>query len=137
MGTEIDKNGKLIQMDNKEQIICVTPTESEIIGVDDNYIYIKEIVIEDEDNCFPCVLKIPRHEYMRVFNIWLDFKADYCKRFQHFCGVFGSFDAIDYSQQGQINILLYIDEKSEEPIFQDVPLIEVTRFDDQCDMEHG
>lgn len=137
MPTEINKNGKLIHMEDHPQLVCFTPFESEVIGVDDTHVYLKELVIESEDRTFPCCLKIPRHEYMRVLNIWLDTKADYCRRHEHFCGVFGSFFATEYNQQEEINILLYVDEKSEEPVYQDVPLIEVTRFDEHCDMEHG
>ena len=136
MATEINENGKLIEMADN-QFVCITPFESEIIGADTTHVFIKELVIEEEDKCFPCCLKIPRHEYIRILNIWIDTKADYCMRFEHFCGVFGSFHAIEYDQQGEINIMLYIDEETEEPVYEDVPLIEVTRFDDQCDMEHG
>ncbi len=137
MPTEIDKNGKLVEMDDfNSQIICITPFESEIIGADLTHVFIKELVIEDDEKCFPCCLKIPRHEYVRIMNIWIDAKADYCTRFEEFCGVFGNFSAIEYTHEGEINIFLYVNEK-DEPIYQDVPLIEVTRFDDQCDMEHG
>ena len=137
MPTEINKNGQLVEVNEpNNQIICITPFESEIIGADLTHVFIKEIIIETEDKCFPCCLKVPRHEYIRVMNIWIDAKADYCMRFGEFCGVFGNFSALEYTQEGQINILLYVNEK-DEPIYQDVPLIEVTRFDDQCDMEHG
>lgn len=136
MATEINENGKLIEMADS-QLVCITPFESELIGADATHVFIKELVIETEDKCFPCCLKIPRHEYIRIINIWLDTKADYCIRFGEFCGEFGNFNAIEYNQQGEINILLYIDKETEEPVYQDVPLIEVTRFDDQCDMEHG
>ena len=137
MPTEINGEGKLVEMDGKDQLVCITPFESEIIGADKTHIYVKELVIEDEDNAFPCVLKIPRHEYIRIVNIWIDAKADYCERFEHFCGIFGNFRAVEYMQEGEINILLYFDKETDDPVYQDVPLVEVTRFDDQCDMEHG
>lgn len=137
MATEINKDGMLTESKEREQLVCFTPFESQVLGVDNTHVFLKELVIESEEKAFPCCLKIPRHEYIRVLNLWLDAKRDYCEMYKHFCGVCGSFYAAEYEQDGEINILLWIDDEKEEPVYQDVPLIEVTRFFDECDMEHG
>lgn len=136
MPAEINENGELVEMDDfNNQIVSITPFQSEVIGADDTHVFIKELVIENEDICFPCCLKVPRHEFTRIINIWIDTKAEYCTRFKDFCGEFGHFYAIEYNQQEEVNMFLYIEEG--QPVYDYVPLIEVTRFDDICDMEHG
>jgi hypothetical protein len=111
--------------------ISITPFSSEIIGADDKFLFIKEQDINDDWY----VLKIKRSDFNKMIKLWIDAKADYCKRWGHFCGVFGGFSIEDAKHCGYIELL--IDVEDETPIYKKVPILLVLAFDNRSDMEHG
>jgi hypothetical protein len=116
----------------KEQLnLSITPFDSEIIGADSKFLFIKE---QDINNAW-YVLKIRRRDFNKMIKLWIDTKANYCKQWKHFCGVFGNFYITSTENQGKINILTNCED--ETPIYNDVPLLLVLSFDNRCDMEHG
>jgi hypothetical protein len=109
-----------------------TPFESEIIGASKKFVYLEERTFDEK----PIVLEVPRPIFNKAIKIWFDTKADYCNRFKHFCGVFGSFLIKEYQQYGEVRILLEIND-DEEAIYGNVPIFRVISIEDWCDMEHG
>lgn len=140
-------------MIEEEVSFSIIPFSSEIIGVDKNYVYLKEAFWtgkeSDElnfssqtDNIHPCVVKVLRKHYLIMINKWLDEKQGFCERYGHFCGVFGNFHVEDYKEVGKMNVLvdfeLGYDENDEgNPIYKELPVFEVISFNEHCDMEHG
>ena len=116
-----------------EQTLSITPFSSQIIGADSKFLYIKEMDLSDESWY---VLKVRHPMFIKMVRLWIGAKADYCKKYGHFCGVFGNFFIKEGHQIGEINILLEIDEE-DNAVYKNVPLIEVIAFDEYCDMEHG
>jgi hypothetical protein len=116
----------------QEQLnISITPFTSEIIGADSKFLFIKEQ--DHDDNWY--VLKIKRSDFNKMIKLWIDIKADYCKRYGHFCGIFGNFLIKMTKHCGKINLLIAVED--ETMIYKEVPLLLVLSFDDRCDMEHG
>jgi hypothetical protein len=116
---------------DKQLNISITPFISEIIGADSKFLFIKEQDLDE--NWY--VLKIKRSDFNKMIKLWIDTKADYCKRYGHFCGVFGNFFIKMTKDYGKINLLINVED--ETPIYKEVPLLLVLSFDDYCDMEHG
>lgn len=117
----------------EEQLnISITPFTSEIIGANSKFLFIKE---QDVNNDDWYVLKIKRSDFNKMIKLWIDRKADYCKRYDHFCGAFGNFFIKMTKEYGETNLL--IDVKDETPIYKKVKILSVLSFDDNCDMEHG
>lgn len=134
-----------------EYVLSIIPFTSEIIGVDDKHVYLKETYSDDIDfkieigvpvnlsdlpDSHDCVLKVKRSEFMKLSKLWLNSKAGYCKRFNEFCGVFGNFYAERYKEIGTMELLDEVTE-DEELIYKTVPVFEVIKFSTICDMEHG
>ena len=116
----------------EELNISITPFISEIVGANSKFLFIKEQDINNDDWY---VLKIKRSDFNKMIKLWIDAKADYCKRYDHFCGVFGNFFIRVTKDCGKVNLL--IDVEDETPIYKEVPVLLVLSFDDHCDMEHG
>ncbi len=117
----------------EEQLnISITPFTSEIIGANSKFLFIKEQDINTDDWY---VLRIKRSDFNKMIKLWIDAKAEYCKRYGHFCGVFGNFFIKVAKDYGKINLL--IDVEDETPIYKEVPVLSVLSFDNHCDMEHG
>jgi hypothetical protein len=116
----------------EELNISITPFISEIVGANSKFLFIKEQDINNDDWY---VLKIKRSDFNKMIKLWIDAKADYCKRYDHFCGVFGNFFIRVTKDCGKINLL--IDVEDETPIYKEVSVLLVLSFDDHCDMEHG
>jgi hypothetical protein len=120
--------------------IQVTPFTSEILGANSKFIFIKEKNLENEEIDEWYVLRIKRTHFNKMIKLWIATKADYCERYNHFCGVFGSF-AIETKEYGETNLLVdskYDSEKDElTPIYKKVKVLSVLSFDEYCDMEHG
>jgi hypothetical protein len=120
----------------KEELnLSVIPFESEIVGADKKYVYIKETLEFEKELC--CALKIKRKDYLTMCNMWLDRKSDFCLRYGHFCGVFGNIFISKYKEDGKINLLVGFDEEKEDVIYKEVPVFEVIEFDNCVDIEHG
>jgi len=119
------------------KLLIVNPFSSEIIGADGKYVYVKEIDMTTSDKEDWCVFKIKISKFIKIVREWINSKSDFCNRYGHFCGVFGDFGVEEYKEKGKINILVGIDEETEELIYKNVPLYEVILFEESCDMEHG
>ena len=111
-----------------------TPFASEIIGADDKYVYLKE----GFDTEF-FIIKIKQKLYLECCSSWLNSKAEFCKRYNHFCGVYGNMNVEEYKNSGEINIVVdYTGEEDDlKPIYKNVPIYEVISMNFYVDMEHG
>lgn len=123
--------------------LSITPFDSEIVGVMDDFVYFRESIYKylegDEKEEF-CCIRMKKAQYLQMIDLWLEQKQDFCKRYDHFCGVFGNFHIEEYKELGTINLLVDFDENKGEDgeyIYKDVSLFEVISFDAHCDMEHG
>jgi hypothetical protein len=133
------------------------PSENEVLGVLGKAIHIKshgfivdtskeidlkvgvpysfdEISQGVED--FDCILIIPRKEYIRIWNLWLDGKKAYCERYSEYCGVMGSTVAEDF-EEVENTILNVWNEEKENYIETPTRTFIVRKFEDNCDFEHG
>lgn len=110
-----------------EITLSIIPFSDEIVGADDNSVY-----IQYQDGC---ILKVAKEEFMTMVTKWIEKKAEYCKRYGHWCGVMGNFYIEDYEEVGKVNI--HTVGEDNECIYKDVPIYEVKSFDHLCDMEHG
>jgi len=121
----------------EEITLRLNPHEDRIIGVIGNAIYFKP----KHENY---VLIVKRREYLRILNLYLDSKKDFCKRYDHFCGVFGELQVLEYEtyREGfKMNEFNEVEDNGENDgiEFKEVeyPLYKVIKFDDHVDMEHG
>src|SRR6476620_668368 len=127
---------------NKEQLedltLSITPFDSEIVGVIDDFVYFREhLFLEGEEDEY-CCIRMKRKQYLKMIGLWLEQKGDFCKRYGHFCGVFGNFYIEKFKELGTINLSVAFDENKGEDgeyIYKDIPLFEVISFDAHCDME--
>lgn len=116
----------------------INPFESEVLGIFNDLVYIKEY---DSHADSECVLIVDREAFESMVKKWLDAKSKLCELSGHFCGVNGVFYVNKYKKvKKTINILIRIDEVGEDdwkPIYKDVPVYDVFEVTDFCDMEHG
>ena len=75
--------------------LTFTPNEDIILGVFEDMIHVK-----NEEN----ILIIPRNEYFRIWNIWLDSKKKYCEDRGYYCGVFGGAYPLEYTKSKPITL---------------------------------
>jgi len=118
----------------REISLSITPFTSEIVGADTDYVYFKERAFSLEN--YDCIIKVKRDLYLKLCNLWLDSKADFNMRYGHFCGVFGNFEVEEYKEVGKTGLLVDGTD-DEEVVYEEVPIYEVTKFSEYCDMEHG
>jgi hypothetical protein len=130
------KEKTLRKVIKKEKTELGFDPSDKILGVFDEWIYIEGIDHSKGSNEWDCVLAIQRNEFLRIFNIWLDGKKDYCERFNHFCGQMGTADVVKFAKQGTIDINRW-NEKKEDYDVLIVPLYFVTKVGNQCYFEHG
>ena len=121
-------------MSDKKIELQFTPFSSEIIGVEKEYVFLKE----GFDTEF-FVLKIKQKLYLECCNAWLNSKSELCKLYKHFCGVYGNMKVEKYENSGEISLLVdYVGEDDDlKPVYKNVPLYEVISMDLYVDMEHG
>lgn len=115
-----------------------TPFTTEIIGADDEYVYLKEEFLDKEDKYF--ILKINKKLYLECCDAWLSRKSELCKHYNHFCGIFGNMSVKKYKNSGDMNLLVdYVDIGNDDlkPVYKDVPIYEIISMDLYVDMEHG
>lgn len=120
-----------------ENNIHLNPVDDRIIGVKENNIYFKSESLE-------CVIVTTEKEYFKILKEYINTKRDFCKRFNHFCGVFGEFTADKYERLKN-DILLNDVFEVEDDGYNDgieikeipYPVYFVHEFDKDCDMEHG
>ncbi len=116
--------------------IGLNPSECDILGVIKTYFYIRVIAYDDNEKEIMVVLKITEADFYKQFKKWAKAKRGYCERNNHFCGVFGDIAVEEYKIVGNIDILDEISD-DEEITYILVPLIEVIKWSDFADMEHG
>jgi hypothetical protein len=86
------KKTKLPDFDGNVSLDITT----EPLGVSNGKVYIEANLIDYGTNKDKTVLvELDREEYLKMLNLWLDAKQDYCERYGHFCGQNGSFLADD------------------------------------------
>lgn len=119
-----------------EEGIYLNPHEDRIIGVINDNIYLKS---EYQDY----VVLIPRELYIWSLNMYINQKQDYCKRYDHFCGVCGEIEILKYRVLDSIILNECIevedDGKNEGIELKKVsyPVYFADLLNDYCDMEHG
>lgn len=121
----------------QERILSVTPFSSHILGVFDDRVFLEECDYYQEGDAIPVVIQVEKNLWLELCDLWLQRKAEYCKQWNEFCGVFGNFYVRKYKEVGTINIRGDFNEEKEIYEFIDVPLCVATEIDKHCDMEHG
>lgn len=124
-------------MSKEELSVAFEPGRAEILGCFKDYVDVKGILYSEEDYD-DVILRISREEYIRVFNIWLDGKKEYCERKGYYCGVMGYISSLSAKKVGNQVLSEYTgDGETDTFIDKDYTIIEVSKFDDYCDFEHG
>lgn len=129
---------------NKEKVdISYIPGEEQILGVIENNIHVKGQLYEEE-NIIPVVLIISIDLHIEMLYKYFDAKRDYCKRYGHYCGVWGQTIAVKYEEVGSTMLLDEegtnwdaVDENKEDIKYVKTRMFEVLEFDEHIDMEHG
>jgi hypothetical protein len=100
------------------------PSKDHVLGVYGNDIHVTN---------GECIFIIPREEYLRVWNNWLDGKRSYCELWKEYCGVMG------YTFPQECVKVEDITNGEDGVSFKKIsyPTFKVTKFDDHCDFEHG
>ena len=94
--------------------------------------------VEDEE----CLLAIKKADFNKMIKMWLKEKEDFCKRYDHFCGVGGIvycegihyYDTKIYDDSVDVDI---DDPNWKEKMYKPVAVYKIVSFDPQIDMEHG
>lgn len=102
--------------------------EDHILSADSHSVFLRARKGHDVP---PCVLIVPREVYHKVIDAWLNEKADYGKRFGHFCGV--GFVAFENVTKSPLKYWWLNDHGSHDHVEADVFC--ATEF--QVEMEHG
>ena len=117
--------------------IYLNPINDRIIGVVENEIYFKP---EYRDY----VIVTTETEYLKLVKEYINTKRDFCKRYNHFCGVFGEFSAEKYERVKEdfvLNEPFDVEDDGENDGMEirkvPYPIYFVSEFDKRCDMEHG
>ena len=116
------------------------PILDEILGVIENEVHVRSnyfLTNEENSDIFPCILIIKREEYLRVLNLWLDGKKEYCERYKYYCGVGGM---INFSEMEELEGEFFVsdfDEEKEEMVDVPCKAFNVIKFQDRCEFEHG
>lgn len=117
----------------------IDPVNINLLGVVGKYLFIRDdtAYFDDTEETFSVVIKIKESEFNKLFKKYVEAKRDYCKRYNHFCGVHGHYYSEDVKQIGEIDVIFFNMEGDElVNYYKDVPLIEVIEWSDP-DMEHG
>ena len=113
------------------QEISYDPSTDKILGSFNNEIHIK---VYHEDK--PVILIISNDLFHKTWDNWLRGKSDYCKRFNHYCGVMGyTYIEVGKFLKKKINLYEYDDDGEMTEHYP--PVISVTKFSDYHDFEHG
>ena len=112
--------------------ITYDPSNDEILGVVSDKIHVKVYDMNQE----PVILIMSKELFYKTWDNWLKGKQDYCKRFNEYCGV-GGYTIIEEGKilKRKINLYEYIGDEEVKEIFPVV--VEVTKFSDIHDFEHG
>lgn len=114
-------------MKEEEPYLTFVPDQDQILGVYGDMIHVK-----NEEN----ILIIPREEYFRVWNNWIDSKKKYCESYSEYCGVFGGAYAVKYKKSKSITLNEW-SESDEDMRKVKYDSYIISKFEDQVDMEHG
>jgi hypothetical protein len=114
--------------------ITYEPSTDQILGVIGDKIHVKTYSYEVEK---PVVLIMSIELFHKTWNNWIKGKRDYCERCKEYCGV----DGYTTIEEGKvIKSKIYLNEfnDDDETITKVIPIvIEVTKFSDIHEFEHG
>jgi len=123
-------------MINKEDL-SFTPDQDEVLGVFGNDVHVQiGIISEDAESETPVILVIPREEYFRAWNLWLDTKKEFCERYEQYCGAFGNIHVEECIKLEDVVASVY-DEDSETEVDVQIEVYKVSKFGDYVNMEAG
>ena len=110
-----------------------------LFGVRNGMVFLRGTQFEGEKEC---VLAIKKADFNRMFKSWIKEKEDFCKRYDHFCGVGGIFycqgeyfyDTKIYDRESDVDV---DDPNWSDKAYKDAIAYKVISFSEQIDMEHG
>lgn len=130
-------------MEKEELTIFFDPSEDKILGVFGDEVHVETYAMKEEGEDVPCVIIIPKKEYFRIWDLWIEGKKRYCELWGHYCGVMGYTFAEKFKEVSSITLNKmspdWNDDVEETWTFVEVPTrtFKVTKFEDHCDFEHG
>lgn len=124
-----------------EDIDCSKP-EKKIVEDIVTLVHVKgELLHSDIDKGIePVVLLIPENLLHFALNKWIEEKRGFMNRYNHYCGVSGGIQVLEYEEREQkINLLVEWKDNDDEgePIYRDVRVFYVYQIEEYIDMEHG
>lgn len=117
----------MLKEKEKDDFILFDISNNHILGVFDNIVHVQS---------FDNILLIPREEYNRIMNLWLDGKQEYCKLWKHYCGVMGYTEPEIYEEIDSIFLSKYNQDSNKKEDIRYRTYF-VTKFNDHLDFEHG
>ncbi len=126
--------------ENQYQILF-EPTYDEILRVIGEEVHIRSNYfnnLELTELSIPCILIIPRKEYIKALNLWLDSKKEYCSECDQNdqCSVTGFVDPVQIEEMKGMLPLDSFDEEREENVRLLCKVFKIIKFADHCDFEH-
>jgi hypothetical protein len=127
-------------------VLLFDPSTSNVLGVFGDKIHVEShghYESPTQENDFECVLTIPKKKYLRIWNMWLEGKKDYCERYNYYCGVMGYTIAEDFTEIDNITLNKFNPQANNDNedtwFYIEVPTraFLVNKFEDHCDFEHG
>ena len=109
-----------------------------LLGVKSGLIFIRGVSNNNED----CVLAIKKSHFNKMFKLWLKEKEDFCKRYDHFCGVGGFvYCECEYFYKTKLHDhecgVDVDDPEWSDKVYKSAVAYKVINFSEQIDMEHG
>ena len=124
--------------------ITFDPSKDEVLGVFGEEVHILCGFFEDPNtNDEECIVITPREEYLRIWNLWLDGKKNYCERYNEYCGVMGYVLAEEIKEIDKIILNKFNPHSKEDNedtwFYIEVPTrtFKVSKFSGIPDFEHG
>lgn len=110
-------------------------------SVDRNGVIVDHIMFEGEVIDKIVILRVTISEFQRLFKLWILGKKRICEFYGHWCGAYGNihieeFKVVGYQTLTRFDNLKDVDDP-EFVYYEQVPIIQVIRWDDTPDFEHG
>ncbi len=137
------------------------PNEDKILGVMGRYMYIELNGYRDIGEPFKMevgvsypigeldehtedvgvVLRVTIAEFQKLFRLWIMGKKKICESYGHWCGAFGNIHIEEFKIVGYVQLTRYDKSKDCEDedfvYMEEVPMIQVTKWNEYADFEHG
>ena len=120
-----------------EENIYLNPLEDRIIGIIENKLYFKPKYRD-------YIIVTTENEHLKLLKGYIKTKRDFCKRYNHFCGVFGEFTAKKYKKvksDFKLNEPFDVEDDGKNDGLEmkeiSYPVYFVYEFEMDFDMEHG